>query len=108
MGRYNLKSVHFTQIEDIFMLQKSGFIGEEIKPSLLAGTALLFSGPQGSGGAIVRIYGMFVEARLLAPSKIPDAALHDIIYGASHTLFKAREIRVNLDPLYTAEEIACA
>ena len=108
MARYNLKSVHFTQMEDIAMLQKSGFIGMTLKPTLLNGAVIIFAGDAGTGGATIKMEGHSVRARLLAPSKIPAEELREIIKGASHTLYKAREVVIDLDPLYAAEEIVCA
>ena len=108
MARYNLKSVHFTQMEDITMLQKAGFIGMTLKPTLLSGAVIIFSGDAGSGGATIKMDGHAVYARLLAPSKVPDSELREIIKGASHTLYKARKVIIDLDPLYAAEDVACA
>lgn len=105
MGKYTLKSILLTSIDDIVVLQQTGLIGHRLKKGLLAGTVLVFAGPAGSAGVSVSLRMNHVYAKLLAPSDIPEDTLAEVIRGAAHTLYKALSFEIDMAPMYAQEEL---
>jgi hypothetical protein len=106
--KVNLKNILLMQLDDIFLLREAGLIGMELKPGLLSGNILVFSCEKGVGCVAVKLEDFIIKAKLVCPTKASDDELNEIIKAASHTLYKARKVEIDLNPYYGASECHCA
>lgn len=102
-AQHTIKAFHMVSVQDLVTLRQMRLIGP-LKQGLVHSTVIVFKNPTETNGFVVSLRG-HAHAKLLRKSVLPEDVLLITAKNVAHTMFKAVPIVVDLEPLYTDEEL---
>lgn len=102
--QHSVKMFPMISTSDITTLKEMKLIGK-VKRGLVAGTVLVFKNAKEVNGFVVTMQGE-AKAKLLRSSELDKETLLITAKNTVHTLYKSVPVNIDLDPLYSEEELA--
>lgn len=102
-AQHNIKAFHMISVQDLLTLKQMRLIGQ-VKKGLVHSTVIVFKNARETNGFVISLQGS-AHAKLLRKSALPEDVLLLTAKNAAHTLYKAVEIIVDLEPMYTDAEL---
>lgn len=105
-AHHTIRMLPMISVEDVMTLKSMGLIGK-LKRGITEGTVLLYKNARETNGFVVMLRGS-ARAKLLSPSVLDRDVLEITAKNMIYTMYKAVPLEIDLEPLYSAEELADA
>lgn len=102
-AQHNIKAFHMISVQDLLTLRQMRLIGK-VKRGLVHSTVIVFKNQAETNGFAISLCGS-AKVKLLRKSVLPEDVLLLTAKNAAHTLYKTVPIEVDLEPMYTDEEL---
>lgn len=105
-AHHTIRLLPMISVDDVMTLKSMGLIGK-LKRGIVEGAVLLFKNTRETNGFVIMLRGS-ARAKLLSPSVLDRSVLEITAKNLIYTMYKAVPLEIDLEPLYSAEELAHA
>ena len=102
-AQHTIKAFHMVSVQDLVTLRQMRLIGP-IRQGLVHSTVIVFKNPTETNGFVLSLRG-HAHAKLLRKSELSEELLRITAKNVAYTMFKAVPVVVDLEPMYTDEEL---